>query len=272
MSVAVALLFAGVVLTAALIGPDWGAVAAGALVPRLSLDALPWTLALVGGVGGTVTLLSYGYWIREAGRTGESGVRTCRIDLAVAYAMTAVFGMAMVIIGTRIQVEGQGLGIALALADQLGLILGPAGRWAFLAGFWSAVFSSLLGVWQSAPYLFGDFNGRYDGYDRYDGQDRYGGELSATRAYRGYLVFVAVAPLPLLWFSVTHVQLAYAVLGALFMPFLALTLLLLNTRADLVGARFTSGLALNAALVATVLLFAAMGALQLAGWMPGTGG
>jgi hypothetical protein len=27
----------------------------------------------------------------------------------------------------------------------------------FLLGFWGAVFSSVLGVWQSAPYLFADF-------------------------------------------------------------------------------------------------------------------
>jgi Mn2+/Fe2+ NRAMP family transporter len=271
MSSAVALLFGGVVLTAALLVPDWGAVAAGALVPALSFDALPWTLALIGGVGGTVTLLSYGYWIREAGRAGEAGVRTCRIDLAVAYTMTAVFGMAMVIVGTRIHVEGQGIGIALSLADQMGLILGPVGRWAFLIGFWSAVFSSLLGVWQSAPYLFADVRrGCRD--DRSDRSDRDGVELSATRAYRGYLIVVAVAPLPLLWFSVTQVQLAYAVLGALFMPFLALTLLLLNTRADLVGARFTNSAPINAVLVAIVLLFLAMGGLQLAGWMPSTGG
>jgi hypothetical protein len=240
-------------------------VAAGALVPTLPPGALPWTLALLGGVGGTVTLLSYGYWIREAGRTGESGVRTCRIDLGVAYALTALFGMSMVIIGTRIRVEGQGIGIALSLADQLGAILGPAGRWAFLVGFWSAVFSSLLGVWQSAPYIWQD-------QDRYDGYDRYGSSVSATRAYRGYLLFVTLAPLPLLWVSVTQVQLAYAVLGALFMPFLALTLLLLNTRADLVGARFTSGFLINTVLVAIVLFFAARGVLQLTGWMPSTGG
>jgi hypothetical protein len=85
-------------------------------------------------------------------------------------------------------------------------------------------------------------------------------------------VFVTLAPLPLLWVSVTQVQLAYAVLGALFMPFLALTLLLLNTRAALVGPRFTSGPVINTVLVTTVLLFLAMGALQLAGWMPSTGG
>jgi len=35
-------------------------------------------------------------------------------------------------------------------------VVGPAARWAFLVGAWGAVFSSLLGVWQSVPYLFAD--------------------------------------------------------------------------------------------------------------------
>jgi hypothetical protein len=225
-------------------------------------------LALLGGVGGTVTLLSYGYWIRAAGREGAPGLRTCRVDLGVAYVMTAIFGMAMVIIGTRIHVGGQGIGIALTLADQLGQVLGPAGRWAFLWGFWSAVFSSLLGVWQSAPYLFADFlTHRRGGRPGRDGAD-----LSATTAYRAYLTGMAVVPLPLLWISVTRVQLAYAMLGALFMPFVALTLLVMNNRAAWVGRAFRNTALINVLLATTVVLFALMGVLQLAGWMPSFGG
>ena len=30
---------------------------------------------------------------------------------------------------------------------------------AFSVGFWAAVFASLLGVWQSVPYLYADFYG-----------------------------------------------------------------------------------------------------------------
>ena len=41
-------------------------------------------------------------------------------------------------------------------ADTLGERLGIAARWTFLIGAWGAIFSSLLGVWQSVPYLFAD--------------------------------------------------------------------------------------------------------------------
>jgi Mn2+/Fe2+ NRAMP family transporter len=225
-------------------------------------------LGVLGGVGGTVTLLAYGYWIRETDRQGESGVRICRLDLGVAYLLTALFGMAMVMIGSRIAVQGQGSQMAVQLADQLGLVLGPFGKWAFLWGFWGAVFSSLLGVWQSTPYLFADFvtlrrSAR-------SGEPR-PADLSRTAAYRGYLIAISIVPLALLWGTVRQVQLAYAVMGALFMPLLALTLLILNTQNRLVGERFRSGWLINALLVATLVLFAYMGYLQLTGRLAASG-
>ena len=117
--------------------------------------------AVIGGVGGTLTVLSFGYWIREEGRHGEENLRICRIDLATAYAVTAIFGMSMVIIGSRIgQIEDKGATLIVRLAESLednAGHWGPVASWLFLVGAWSAVFSSLLGVWQGVPYLFADF-------------------------------------------------------------------------------------------------------------------
>src|ERR1700752_793794 len=98
--------FMAVLVTAAMFLQACRAVEPGLTVPRIPEGSLPWMLGVLGGVGGTVTLLSYGYWIREKGRTGEEGVRLCRLDLAVAYIVTALFGMAMIIIGSRIRLEG----------------------------------------------------------------------------------------------------------------------------------------------------------------------
>ena len=113
----------------------------------------------MGGIGGTVTVLCYGYWIREVDRTGKNDLRTCRIDLAVAYAVTALFGIAMVIIGSTIEIEGRGAGLLVTLSERLVENLGMAGRWIFLVGALGAVYSSLLGVWQAVPYLFADLWG-----------------------------------------------------------------------------------------------------------------
>ena len=269
MAAFIAFKFTAVIVTAALLVPDWGAVLHGLVVPAIPPQGLPWMLGVLGGVGGTVTLLSYGYWIREKGRTGAEGVRICRIDLAVAYILTALFGVAMIIIGSRIQLEGQGIRLAGQLAEQLAIVLGPFGRWAFLLGFWGAVFSSLLGVWQSAPYLFADFLAlrRKDSSDAYLSID-----LKQTRAYRGYLIAISLVPLVSLWLTVERIQLAYAVMGAMFMPLLAVTLLILNNRESWVGRSFRSRWWINAVLVITLLLFAYTGVLQLLGLMPSTGG
>ena len=119
---------------------------------------MTWTVALIGGVGGTLTVLCYGYWIREEGRKGTEDLRMCRIDLGTGYAMTAVFGLAMVVIGSRLgQMSGSGATLIVEIAEKLQTVLGSAGplaKWSFLIGAWGAVFSSLLGVWQSIPYLF----------------------------------------------------------------------------------------------------------------------
>lgn len=272
MAVLVASMFVCVIGAAALLGPDFEAIARGLTRPTIRAGDLPYALGLLGGVGGTVTLLSYGYWIRESNRSGESGARLCRIDLAVAYAATGIFGVAMLVISSRITIDRQGAEVALALADQLELAAGPIARLIFLVGFWGAVFSSLLGVWQSAPYLFADFRqlskGRTAAIADVD--------LDQTRSYRVYLVGIALVPLVLINLPVKHVQLSHAVLGALFMPLLAVTLLLLNNRTDWVGERFRNRWGSNLLLSLTLLTFALIGlgdlVARLTGLFGGGGG
>jgi hypothetical protein len=185
-------------------------------------------------------------------------MKDCRHDLTVAYSLTAFFGLAMVIIGSRVKVTGRGEAVALVLADQLGLALGPLGRWVFLLGFWGAVFTSLLGVWQGVPYIFADFlrlrRGSVSGEAKPDAAG-----LEKSKEYRAYLLALAVIPLSLLWFKVQQVQLVYGILGALFMPFVALTLLLLNSRVGLVGRGFRNSLVANLLLAITLGLFIYLG-------------
>jgi hypothetical protein len=118
-----------------------------------------------------------------------------------------------------------------------------------------------VGVWQSVPYLFADFV--------HLSRRRASGEavptdLAATRAYRVYLALIATVPVPLLWISLERAQLAYAVLGAFFMPLLAATLLVMNNRAAWVGAARRNGWVTNVALGATLAFFAYAGAREAA--------
>ena len=244
-------------------GPGRGTGRGGrARVPRGLL--LPgWTVALMGGVGGTLTVLCYGYWIREKGRSGSGDLTACRIDLAVCYAMTALFGLAMVVIGSTIEVEGRGAGLVVSLADKLAEQLGSVGRWAFLLGAFGAVFSSLLGVWQAVPYIFADFWRIIgSGHEASADAPRSGVDTRA-RPYRGYLFAIAFVPMLGLFFGFRDIQRVYAVFGALFMPLLAVTLLLLNGRSDWVGHRFRNRPLTTALLTGTVALFLYFGYRQL---------
>ena len=250
MSVCIGVMFLTVLLTVILIEPEWNMILQG-LVPSIPEGEEVWVLAVMGGIGGTVTLLSYGYWIREQNRRGPQDVRTCRIDLLISQVITGLFGGAVIVIGSRVVLEGKGPVIALVMADQLATILGPAGKWVFLLGFWSAVFSSLLGVWQSVPYMFADF---LDLQHSKPGLRR-NVELRTTSTYRWSVVLIATIPLILLNTSVRTIQLAYGVLGALFLPLLALTLLIMNNQRRWMGADLLTPSWINALLVLALGFF-----------------
>ena len=269
MSVCIALMFVVVVTTAVTLRPSLGEMATGLVWPAIPdvAGGVTWTIALIGGVGGTVTILCYGYWIREEGRHDAKELSTCRIDLATGYGMTALFGIAMVVIGSQLgHLSGGGATLVVEIARELERALGPLGsvcKWAFLLGAWGAVFSSLLGVWQSVPYLFADFWS----------QSRSSGDPNArstidTKAlpYQAYLYGIALIPiLGLVALDFRTITKTYAVVGALFIPMLAGALLVLNGRSDWVGEKHRNSLWTSLILTATLAFFLLAGFLSIRG-------
>jgi Mn2+/Fe2+ NRAMP family transporter len=261
MTALLVLMFVTVIATAVMIRPHWRELVGGLLVPRIPTekgqDGVLWTLAVMGGVGGTLTVLCYGYWIREQGRAGPEFLRLCRIDLGVAYAFTALFGVSMVIIGKGMNLtKGGGEAMMIRLAERLHETLGAPGRILFLLGAWGAVFTSLLGVWQAVPYLFADFwnlwrRGRAVPVD------------TRSPPYRIYLVAIALVPIVGLHWNFQLVQKANSVFGALVMPMLALALLIMNTRTSWIGERFRNRPVTIVVLIAVLLFFAFAGYLTL---------
>ena len=231
-----------VVACAVLLRPDWGAVLQGLFVPSLPEGGGRGVLSLFGGIGGSVTVMCYGYWIRENGWRGHEHLRKTWPDLGLAYGLTALFGISLSIIASRCSPDiTQGTRMALDVAAQLETVLGPAGRWAMLLGFWCCMFTAMLGVWQGVPYLFEDFAASW--------KSRHGNAPSAapalakdqvrqSPAYRAALLYLAIPPLCLLYFrQPVVVVLAFSIAGAFVMPFLAGTLLYMNNRRDWVGAQ-----------------------------------
>ncbi|MEZ4703690.1 MAG: Nramp family divalent metal transporter [Bdellovibrionota bacterium] len=189
--------------------------------------SLPFLMGLIGGVGGSVTLLNYSYWIREKGWQSVDKLPLIRWDLSLAYLLTGFFAVAMILISSQINTqEVSGYMMVENLGKAIGRYTGRLGQIFFQVGFWAAVFSSLLGVWQGVPYIFQD----YCQMTRRN--------LSPQKSYRSFLVFLAIPTLSLLFFSKpVWVVIAYAITGSLFMPFLAITLWIMNNRSHMEGWR-----------------------------------
>lgn len=251
----ITLMFVTVVACAVLVRPDIAGLVQGLFVPTVPLGSGPFLLGVIGGVGGSVTLLSYSYWIRERGWTEAADHRKVRVDLSAAYLLTGVFGVAIIITAAGVDVGAMtGNEMALAIATQIGSVVGPAGKWIFLVGFWGAVFTSMLGVWQGVPYIFADFMRVLHTAEETDIDP--GATIDTTSTYyRGYLLFTALVPMTLLIADrPVWIIIIYSVAGAFFMPFLAGTLLYLNNRRRWVEA-LRNGWLMNGLLVAALLIF-----------------
>jgi len=263
MHVFAALLFVSIIGCALMTRPDVFQVLSGIFspgIPDLDSGGLVWTVALMGGVGGTLTILCYGYWIQAEGRNQIQDLRNCKIDLATGYGLTALFGLAMVIIGSRISVDATGINLVIGIAEYFALNLGNWAKWMFLVGAWGAVFSSLLGVWQCVPLIFADCYTRI--MDKSKSASRLAA-LEASRPYRIYLLLLALVPLLSLVSSFREIQKLYSFVGALFIPCLAAILLYLNGKARLVGRENRNRFSTTLMLAATLLFFLAAGWMQV---------
>ena len=252
MKLFIGLMLVVVMVCAILVLPDSGDILTGILQPSVPKGSILYIFGIIGGVGGSVTLVCYGYWIRERGWTHPADMAQSRVDLAVAYIITGLFGIAIMIIAAGVNPEViTGKKMALSVANHLETIVGPVGMWCFLIGFWSAVFSSMLGVWQGVPYIFSDFVEQYT--RRPNAPSRVN---TRSFAYRGYLLYIALPPMLLLHLVEGPVWMVilYAVAGAFFMPLLAGLLLYMNNRRGWVQGLRNGALA-NLVLLVSVLLF-----------------
>ena len=257
MKVFIGLMFLALIGCALCVSPPLTSAARSVTSASIPAGSTKFVLAVIGGVGGTLTLLAYGYWMRERGWEGTTWRGLIRTDLAVAYGLTGVFGVAVMVLAAATLhahgVEIKGKEGVVEMAGMLGDVVGPVGHWTFLVGFWGAVATSMLGVWQGVPYMFCDFVGLVK---ELPDEERRKLVSPRSRAYRGYLVWLAIVPLCLLFVGKpVGLVVAYSVVGALFMPFLAATLLYMNSKREWVGEELRSGWVTNGLLVLALVLF-----------------
>ncbi len=253
MKVLVAVMFVVITGLAILVAPGLGDVLGG-LVPSLPEGSVFYTLGLIGGVGGTITTAAYGYWVNTKGWQGPAWIPMMRLDNSVAYAVTGTFVVAMLIVGAELLHSAQ---IALAAGDR-GLLnlsdvleerFGQPVAIAFLVGFAATAMSSLFGVWHGVSLLFSDF------VEHMRGQTERSERPERKWPFRAYLAWLTFPPMLLLFFDEPFMLvIIYGVIGAFFMPFLAVTLLLL-LNSKRVPDQDRNGWLSNGVLAASSLLF-----------------
>jgi len=255
LAVLVGMMFVTMVGAALLTLPNLVEILKG-LAPVIPEGGLVNVLSLAGGVGGTITLAAYGYWLREKGWHTPAFMRVMRIDNTMAYVVTGIFVIATLIVGAEllysaniaVSTGDKGLlDVSVVLADRYGVWLGKV----FLVGFWAAAMSSVVGVWNGVSLMFADFVTNLLGKDETDPQAQAGGIW-----YRAYVLWLTIPPIAFLVLTdePAWLILLYGVLGAFFMPFLAVTLLwILNS--DRVPREWRNRWFSNAMLVLCTAIF-----------------
>ena len=253
MKLLVAVMFVVIIGLAVLVAPGLGDVLGG-LLPSLPEGSPFYTLGLIGGVGGTITTAAYGYWVNAKGWRTAGWIPMMRLDNYTAYAVTGTFVVAMLIVGADLLYSAQ---IALSSGDRGLLDLGNVieqrfGRpvaIAFLIGFAATAMSSLFGVWHGVSLMFSDF------VEHLRGRTERSEHPEKKWPFRAFLVWLTFPPMGLLFFGQPFLLvIIYGVVGAFFMPFLAVTLLLL-LNSKRIPSEWRNGWVSNGLLVVSALLF-----------------
>ena len=125
------------------------------------------------------------------------------------------------------------------------------------------MFASLLGVWQSVPYLYADF---YGIVTKMSPEARLEVVKVTSTPYRLALAFISLVPIP---FAFTgrpiQIVITYTIVSSLFVPFVAATLLYLNNRVPWTGPVPKNSWITNLLLIAILVLFAFVGAQEVIG-------
>src|SRR5690625_26574 len=264
-TILVGIMFTAIVGSAVMLLPSLGDIPKEALLPSITDGSIIRIFSIVGGIGGTLALAAYGYWIRAKGWKTKDMVPTMRLDVGVAYTITGMFSIALMIVsaqflyGANVNFEG-----AEGMVDFLNIYGTRFGKTAQLIlniGFWSAAFSSLIGSWNGIPYLFADFI-RVARRKKLSKEAYNEPVTSKDPAYRVFLAWLTFPSLLLLLFNQpVGLVLLYAALGSLFLPFLAITqLLLLNSKQ--VRSDFRNKMGHNVGLVFVIVVFVTLGVVK----------
>jgi Mn2+/Fe2+ NRAMP family transporter len=264
MTVLIGIMFVTVIGSAFIILANLGDVSYS-MAPSIPEGSFFKILGIIGGVGGSISLTCYSYWLHAKGWRDKKWMPIMKIDLGTAFTITGIFAIAVMIIAAEL-LFGSGTTISgtkglLGLAETYGERFGSVARWILLFGIWVAVFTSIIGPWHGVSYLFADFVRIVRNKGKVTDLNEPISEKDP--AFRAYLAWMTFPPMLLLLFNQpVAIVLIYGVLGAIFMPILSVGLLiLLNSKR--VDPDYQNGKINNIVLGLIVMLFLYLGASEL---------
>src|SRR5699024_1781273 len=99
--VLIGIMFLTVVGSAIMLIPRLSEMPTNALILGIPDGSIFRILGIVGGLGGTMALAAYGYWVKEKGWNDNRFVPLMRLDVSVAYIMTGLFAISLMIISAQ---------------------------------------------------------------------------------------------------------------------------------------------------------------------------
>ncbi|UBM58138.1 Nramp family divalent metal transporter [Marinilongibacter aquaticus] len=213
------------------------------------IEPVTMIMAILGGVGGSVTMLSYGGWLKERKWTGSTYFSDVKTDLIFSYAITGLFLFALVGIASQIEspAEISGSKLIFLVGQTMAKHFGEWADYFFKICFWGVVFSSVLTVWSGVPYLFSDFS---EGFAKKDID-----KSSSGPTYRIFLLMLSLAPLFLVYTQNTlRNVINYTLISSVFVAGISLNLLFINNKKEWVG-QFRNNSLTKAALWLSTIAF-----------------
>ncbi len=218
-------------------------------------------LAIISGIGGTVTLLSFSYWIKEKNWNNLSYFNHTKISLATGYIISGLFGICILYIVAHVLrphgITAESEESAKIAFKKVGALMGQdIGKYFFISGFYAAVIGSMLGVWQSVPYFFAD------GYFLLKKQNtERNTSYTNTTVYRYFQIFMILTAMIFLVQKAQILLVLYSLFGSLFMPMVAVSLLILNSKKEL--GKYKNHWLLNTFFIFVILLYACIIVIEL---------
>jgi Mn2+/Fe2+ NRAMP family transporter len=268
----IAVMGACLIVVAVISKPDVVGILRGTFIPTIPgsqglYSALLILMALVGTMAGSMTNLTYAYYIQEKGWKTVSHLRDQRFDL--------IFGVVcLFVMGALLQIAAAAtvrpLGIELEDANDLVRIFsevqGMVGLIIFSLGLWGAAFSTLLGTLVGYGFVVADLS-NFISKDS-SMRERFRENPRRHPVYRACVIFWSVSPLYILLTGVSPIFLVLIVnaMFVLLVPVLTPILLKLTNDRNLMG-EYKNGWLTNAILFALLLVAVYITAANAVEWL-----